>query len=216
MSQLRETLISSPGSAVGEIGLDRQWRTPDTGAVEYQAQRDVFQRQLSLAAELQLPVSLHCVRAQGDLYRALYEAPQLPPTIYLHAFGGARGTVEQLVRSRRFGDRIYFGFATCINLKSPKTREVIDAVPPDRLVVESDRSSAARNDIKAELSEMLRLYAEVKLWSSVEEAARRTAENARRLYEPADIADVHLKRLVSTQRSELVSTQRSEEVRRDV
>ena len=109
------------------------------------------------------------------------------------------------MRSRRFGDRIYFGFATCINLRSPKTREVIDAVPPDRLVVESDRSSAARNDIKAELSEMLRLYAEIKSWSSVEEAARRTAENARRLYEPADVADVHLKRRASTQGGEEVS-----------
>ena len=173
---------------IGEIGLDKQWRTPDTGRVEYQAQREVFAAQLELAAERQLPVSVHCVRAQGDLYEALCTLKQLPPTIYLHAFAGAAGTVEQLIRSRRFGARLYFGFAACINLRSPKTAEVIRAVPEDKLLLESDRSSARPSGrVEGELLQMLALYAELKGWGGVEEAAQRTRQNAQSFYAPAGL-----------------------------
>lgn len=189
LEELRTHLTSTVGSAVGEIGLDRKWRTPDTGRVELEAQRVAFYAQLNLAAELELPVSLHCVHAQGELYQALSEAPRLPPTLYLHAFGGSAGTVEQLTRSRRFGERLYFGFAACVNLRSPKTRATIMAVPEDRLVVESDRSSAAQQgQVEAELLSTLSLYAELKGWSGVEEAAERTALNAARLYAAADVS----------------------------
>lgn len=188
VDQLREVLQSHAGSAIGEIGLDRQWRPPETGQVEYEAQREVFQVQLALAAELDLPVSIHCVQAQGDLYSELSAAPSLPPAIYLHAFGGAAGTVEQLIRARRFGRRLYFGFATCVNLRSPKGRAAIAQVPEDRLLVESDRSSAlpaGRNE--RELHEMLTLYAEVKGWAGgAEMAAARTAQNAITFYRVID------------------------------
>ena len=188
VAELRDRLMRTPGSGVGEIGLDKQWRTPDTGQVEYAAQLEVFHAQLALAAELALPVSVHCVHAQGDIYQALASASTLPPTIYLHAFGGAAGTVEQLTRSRGFGDRLYFGFAACINLRSSKSRAAIAAVPDDRLVIESDRSSAARQGvIEGELLKMLEIYTEIKGWSTVEDTIKRTAHNAERLYAPADV-----------------------------
>ena len=85
-------------------------------------------------------------------------------------------------------ERLYFGFAACINLRSPtlyspKTCAAIMAVPAERLVVESDRSSAAQQgQVEAELITTLSLYAELKGWSGVEEAAERTALNAARLY----------------------------------
>ena len=184
IDELSARLDQDPRSAIGEIGLDRQWRPPETGVVHGSEQLVVFKAQLSLAAERGLPVSVHCVRAQGDLQRILSEAPSLPPVIYLHAFGGARGTVEQLIRAKRYGERLYFGFASCINLRSNKCHEAIKAVPDDRLVLESDRSSAAPLErIQRELNQMLSLYAELKGWSGLEEAAERTAQNAERLYE---------------------------------
>ena len=173
-----EAAIEAGLPGVGEIGLDKQWRTPETGEVEYAAQRRLFAAQLKLAGERGLPVSVHCVRAQGDLYEALSTIDPLPPTIYLHAFGGAAGTVEQLIRARRFGRRLYFGFAACINLRSPKGLEAIAAVPRDRLLLESDRSSAAQSPVEDELIEMLSIYAQLKGWATLEEAAQRSAENA--------------------------------------
>lgn len=189
LTQLRERLLTTPHSAVGEIGLDKQWRPPELGAVAYEDQLRVFQAQLELASALSLPVSIHCVQAQGDLQRLLGEAPRLPPSIYLHAFSGAPGTVEQLTRAKGYGGRVYFGFASCINLRSPKGRAAIQAVPDDRLVVESDRSGATSEQVEDELLTMLALYAELKGWAGgAEEAAARTSLNAERLYEPASRA----------------------------
>ncbi len=180
---LQDHLQRTPRSAIGEIGLDRRWRPPGLTEVQYAAQREVFIAQLTLAADLELPVSIHCVHAHGDLQQLLSEAPRLPPALYLHAFGGARGTVEQLIRAKRYGARLYFGFAACVNLRSPKTLEVIQAVPEDRLVVESDQTSPG--EVARELSVMLERYAEARGWDGVEEAAYRTARNARALYAAA-------------------------------
>jgi Tat protein secretion system quality control protein TatD with DNase activity len=49
---LRDQLCEEPQATIGEIGLDRKWRTPDTGKVEYEAQLEVFNAQLKLAGEL--------------------------------------------------------------------------------------------------------------------------------------------------------------------
>ena len=180
LASLEDRLRSDSRAVVGEIGLDRKWRAPETDVVEYQAQRDVFLAQLKLAGELGRPVSVHCVKAQGDLYKALDQCAELPPAIYFHAFGGAVGTAEQLLRSKRFGDRLYFGFAACVNLRSPKTRAVIQSIPHDRLLLESDRSSPS--EVKRELIKMLMTYREAKSWESLEEVARQTSQNAETFY----------------------------------
>ena len=176
-------LIQMPSAAIGEIGLDRKWRTPDTKCVEIAAQIEVFQVQLQLAGGLGRAVSIHCVGAQGALYDALRSCDPLPPAIYLHAFGGAVGTAEQLLRDRRFGDRLYFGFAACVNLRSPKTKSVISAIPKERLVIESDRSHPKH--VQRELQEMLEVYREAKSrdWQSLEAVAQQTTESALTLYQ---------------------------------
>ena|GEM_PF-2300086 len=187
LERLRRAVLDTPQSAIGEIGLDKRWRPPELGYVCYEQQKEVFIAQLNLASELSVPISVHCVGAQGDLQAILATSPLLPPAIYLHAFGGARGTVEQLVRSKRYGERLYFGFASCVNLRSSKWREAISAVPERRLLVESDRSDAQNSPIAQELTEMLTLFAEVKGWSGgALEATLRTAQNARDFYAHAD------------------------------
>ena len=183
LKELEILLLEDQHAGVGEIGLDRKWKTPDTQINEYEAQLLVFQKQLELAAKLHRPVSIHCVHAQGALFTILRQLKYLPPKIYLHAFGGAPGTVEQLIRDRRFGRRLYFGFASCINLRSPKTKAVIAMVPEDRLLLESDRSSGNPSvNIIEELHTMLRIFAEMKSWNNLEEAAMQLRKNTLEFY----------------------------------
>jgi len=68
MDSLRRFFSETPEAAVGEIGLDKgsHGKTIDFGD-----QVEVFQRQLELAKELEKPVSVHCVRAFGDLLEIL-------------------------------------------------------------------------------------------------------------------------------------------------
>ena len=51
--------------AVGEIGLDHHWPLPA------QEQYDLFEAQLQLAQELDLPVSVHDREAHAEMYELL-------------------------------------------------------------------------------------------------------------------------------------------------
>eukprot|EP01089_Gocevia_fonbrunei_P013975 TRINITY_DN3728_c0_g1_i1.p1 TRINITY_DN3728_c0_g1~~TRINITY_DN3728_c0_g1_i1.p1 ORF type:complete len:216 (+),score=37.86 TRINITY_DN3728_c0_g1_i1:33-680(+) len=58
----------SPYAIVGEIGLDKAAKTPDTGKCEFEShQLEIFIKQLKIAHDLNRPVSVHCVRAFGWL-----------------------------------------------------------------------------------------------------------------------------------------------------
>ncbi|KAL6078834.1 Deoxyribonuclease TATDN3 [Balamuthia mandrillaris] len=177
---------------VGELGLDKAAKTPDTGQCEYEAQKGIFLRQMEIATELQLPVNVHCVRAFGDLFEFLRGgfAPKqkigggghhrFPPAIVLHSYGGTTGMLCSLLKLKEVGQRLYFSFSPVINLDrcpEEKTCAVIAQVPDDRLLLETDLDSAY--EAEEELVRMCRLVAKVKGWTE-EETALRTTANARR------------------------------------
>src|ERR1051325_5104098 len=65
--------IGEDPSAVGEIGLDR-WKP----GLPYEGQEEVFIAQLRLAAERNLPASIHCLQAWGQILAILKSAPRAP------------------------------------------------------------------------------------------------------------------------------------------
>lgn len=81
---LRNKILDTRGATVGEIGLDRC-----RGNAE--AQEKAFRGQLAIAAQLRVPVSIHCVRAFGateKILREFFSAGTLPPFL-LHAYSGS-------------------------------------------------------------------------------------------------------------------------------
>lgn len=184
-TELRALLETLPSAIVGEIGLDRVAVPLDengraTGEpVDYENQLKCFELQLDIATELHRPVAVHCVRAFGDVFDMLRGRTENPPRILMHSFGGTAGYLTSLVKMKTFGNRFYFGFSKVVNLASPKTRQVIQHVPHDKLLIESDLvdSGEAEKDLRA----MLLFVAETKGWS-VSETARITRENAERFY----------------------------------
>mmetsp|Transcript_35978 Transcript_35978/g.55965 ORF Transcript_35978/g.55965 Transcript_35978/m.55965 type:complete len:222 (+) Transcript_35978:94-759(+) len=174
--ELAALLASHPHACVGEIGLDKQWVPPECVEVQYEAQMEVFKKQLDLATRLKRPVSLHCVAAYGDMFDALRLASDLPPAIYMHSFGGKAGMLNSFVKMKNYGDRFYFGFSAAINLRSPKTSDVIKLVPDKRLLIESDLEDPS--EVRPCLARMLHVIAESKGWT-LEQAAAQTSSNAR-------------------------------------
>ncbi|CAN0371802.1 unnamed protein product, partial [Ectocarpus sp. 12 AP-2014] len=71
LRDLTALLEQHPHALVGEIGLDKVARTPDTRRVEWDDQLGVFQTQMELAARMSRPVSVHCVKAHGKLVDCL-------------------------------------------------------------------------------------------------------------------------------------------------
>jgi len=128
LKHLEAFLDAMPG-AVGEIGLDR-WK-PD---LPYENQEEVFLAQLRVAAERNLPASIHCLQAWGRLLELLQKTPRPARGLVLHSFGGP---VEMIPSLARLG--AYFSFpGYFLQQRKLRQREAFKQVPPDRLLVETD------------------------------------------------------------------------------
>ena len=114
---------------IGEIGLD----TWIEGA-DIQRQQDAFHWQLTQAAERNLPVSIHCLKAIGPLMECLRSVDLPRRGIHLHAYNGPVELIAELVTLGA-----YFSFnAGQLSPTHGKTTARILAVPIERLLVETD------------------------------------------------------------------------------
>jgi len=128
----RENLLrclSQAPAAVGEIGLDR-WKRD----LPYDDQETVFLWQLDLAAQRDLPVSIHCLRAWGRLVDLLQSHPRPARGFLLHSYGGPGELVEPL---SRLGAYFSLPGAFAYERKS-RQRDTFRAVPSERLLIETD------------------------------------------------------------------------------
>lgn len=116
-------------SVIGEIGLD-QW----IEGHDIERQRGAFAWQLSLAAERNLPTSIHCLKAHEPLLQTL-RSTQLPARGFkLHAYNGPVETMRPLLDLGA-----YFSFnAGQLKPNAKRIYELIQLVPDDRLLVETD------------------------------------------------------------------------------
>jgi len=128
-----EGLIADPHcSAVGEIGLDyhRNLSAPDV-------QRDVFVRQLDLAARLGLPVAVHDREAHADVTAALLAWPGPGGTEargVLHAFSGDAAMAMHLAAAG-----FLISFALPVVFRSAEgARAAAMALPAAAILVETD------------------------------------------------------------------------------
>ena len=122
-------VLDRGGVAVGEIGLDR-WKP----GLSYDGQEEAFVTQLRLAAERDLPVSIHCLQAWGRLHELLRAGPRPPRGFLLHSYGGPQEMVAPLARLGA-----YFSFpGYYAHERKTRQRETFRSVPPDRLLLETD------------------------------------------------------------------------------
>jgi TatD DNase family protein len=127
--ELERALRETPGSVVGEIGLDR-WKP----GLDLVAQEEVFVWQLRLAAERDLPASIHCLQAWGKLFELLRAGPRPARGVLLHSYGGP---VEMIAPLAALG--AYFSLPGYFaHERKQRQRETFRHVPLDRLLIETD------------------------------------------------------------------------------
>ena len=114
--------------AIGEIGLDYYWdENPDR-----ETQKKVFRAQMELAKELNLPVVIHDRDAHKDALDIMKEYPEVKGIV--HCFSGS---VEFAKECIKLG--YYIGITGVVTFKNAKKIvEVVDEIPLDRLLVETD------------------------------------------------------------------------------
>lgn len=132
-SRLEAQLGRFPLAAVAEIGLDR-FRTRQ---VPWNVQIPVFQTQLSLAARLNRPATIHCVRAWDVMAPILKQVRPRNPIVF-HAFGGTKELTSQLLNLCD----CRFSFSTArLHSGNPNVQNVYRFLleqRPDRVLYESD------------------------------------------------------------------------------
>ena len=136
---LRRQLEAHPNAGVGEIGLDRWIESHDLAA-----QSEVFRAQLALAAELNRPVTIHCLQAWGALEETLRTHPVPTRGFLIHAYSGPAEMVPSFTaRGGCFSFNAYF-----LHERKARQREVFRHIPMDRLLVETDAPDMAPPDGK--------------------------------------------------------------------
>ena len=133
-------LLDATPSVIGEIGLDK-WILEKPGMVGRAAscapmpeQEEIFVWQLHLAAERNLPVSIHCLQAWGVLFDILTREARPRCGFVLHSYGGPREMVAPLAKlGAYFSLPGYFAHE-----RKQRQRDAFLAVPPDRLLIETD------------------------------------------------------------------------------
>ena len=124
-----ENLLRRGAVSVGEIGLDQWIKVRDE-----RLQIAVFERQLEIASRLNLPPTLHCLRAWGLLLDCLRAGPVLKKGFLVHGFGGSREVMYQLLD---LGGYVSFS-AYLADPKRHRMRESARACPGDRILAETD------------------------------------------------------------------------------
>ena len=167
--------------AIGEIGLDYYWKENPPKDL----QTRVFRAQLALGSELDLPVIVHDREAHGDCMDLVREFPNVRGVF--HCFSGSAEMAKELVK---LGWMISFtGVLTYPNAR--KAVEAAQAVPLDRIMIETDSPYMARAPRRGErnhsglVAHTCERLAELK-GISAEECARVTLENGRHFFQISD------------------------------
>ena len=129
--------------AIGEIGLDYhydlEWK---------ELQHRVFEEQLILAEELDLPVVVHDREAHGDCLQIIDKHPRVRGEF--HCFSGSAEMAEVLVKKGW-----YLGFNGSVTMQGARRSiETLRSIPSDRILLETDcpylaplpRTDGKRND----------------------------------------------------------------------
>ena len=114
--------------AIGEIGLDYYWDENPSKEI----QKTVFRSQMQLAEDLGLPVVIHDRDAHKDTLDIIKEFPNVKGIV--HCFSGSAEFALECVKAG-----YYIGITGVVTFKNAKkVKEVVEAVPMDRLLVETD------------------------------------------------------------------------------
>lgn len=165
--------------AIGECGLDFYWSR------EYEKEQlAAFEEQVKWSVETQLPLMIHCRKAQNEQLHIMkpYEK-ELPGGVF-HCFTGNQKEAEEYLRF----DKFVLGVGGVSTFKSSHLREDLPAaVPLSRIVLETDSPYMApvpnrgqRNEsafVRLVLENLARCYD-----TTPEEVARITNENAKRVF----------------------------------
>ena len=164
--------------AIGEVGLDYYWSR------EFEKEQlEAFEEQVRWAVEYQLPLMIHCRKAQNEMVAIIKKYQKELPGGVFHCFTGNEHEAEELLQF----DKFVLGIGGVSTFKKSHLPEVLPSVVPlDRIVLETDAPYMAPVPKRGERNEpafvayVLKRLAEA-YGVNEEEVAQKTNENVARV-----------------------------------
>ena len=171
--------------ALGEIGLDYHYANYGEITLDRAKELAFFEAQLCMARELDLPVIVHDREAHGDCFEAVLRHPGVRGVF--HSYSGSAEMARELTRRGW-----YLSFSGTLTFRNAsRVREAAQAVPRDRLLVETDAPYLAPHPMRGRLNHSGYLCYTVSALSEIwnctpQQAANQTAQNAASLFLPME------------------------------
>lgn len=164
--------------AIGEIGLDYYWNKENKNL-----QKEVFISQIKIANELNLPIVIHTREAIYDTLEILKNNSCNRKGI----FHCCPFNVDLVREGLKLG--FYISFAGPTTFKNSKNAtEIINMVPLDKMLIETDSPYLSPEPLRGKRNDsrnvkyIAQKIADVKE-ISIEEVAKRTYDNAKKIFE---------------------------------
>ncbi|MBQ4448863.1 MAG: TatD family hydrolase [Prevotella sp.] len=116
--------------AIGEVGLDYYWSR------EFEKEQlDAFEKQVQWSIETQLPLMIHCRKAQNEMVKIIRRYEKELPGGVFHCFTGNQHEAVELLQFEKF----VLGIGGVSTFKKSHLAEDLAAVVPlNRIVLETD------------------------------------------------------------------------------
>ena len=164
--------------AIGEIGLDYYYDNSPRDIQKYW-----FERQIELAKELRLPIIIHDRDAHEDTINILKKTDAKQVGGIFHCFTGSAQMALDMIKLN-----LYIAIGGPVTFKNArKTIEVVEAVPLEKLLVETDSPYLSPEPYRGKrnnsgyLVHIIRKIAEIK-GISESEVAETTLANAKKVF----------------------------------
>ncbi len=134
-STLHEAASLSYVIAIGETGLDKVVRIPLARQIE------IFKKHIIISEEVKKPLIIHCVKAYQELMGIKKSVKPSMPWI-LHGYHGSEELISDLLKQE-----FYFSMNEWIIKNPDKAKSIIERIPMDFLLLETDEYQANISDI---------------------------------------------------------------------
>jgi TatD DNase family protein len=164
--------------AIGEMGLDRKIDNPNL-----EIQLRIFEIQLAIAREVNLPLIIHCRGAFNELMNSFKRVGVPDSGGVIHSFSGSRELAEELLKFN-----MSFSLGGILTYKKSRKRtRLLQKIYPRHFLLETDSpdippvQAMGKPNVPANIIFNLKAAAEL-LEESIENVAENTTANAARIF----------------------------------
>ena len=177
IEEIKKMALNKKVVAIGEIGLDYHWEKENI-----ELQKFAFTKQIQLANELKLPIVIHSRDAIMDTIEIIKgeNAPKFSGILHCCVLN------KDLIQTG-LNAGLYISFAGSITFKNTKNLDLINLIPENRLLIETDSpylspepNRGKRNDSR-NIKYTAQKIAEIR-GKTIEEIVKITYKNAERIY----------------------------------